>query len=113
MELTLARPSYWGCAIFIGRFARHVQPAAYVESPRAAKLFEISRRARLVRSFEADHPAPVQQVWEKRLGPSVAPDPWTRHRWGLWWPIWLDDGEPVLALPTALDPSSLDLLFAD
>ena len=58
--------------------------------------------------------APVPQVWEKRLGPFVAPDRWTRHGRGIiWWLIWLDDGEPVLALQNASDPSSLDLLFAD
>ena len=67
----------------------------------------------MVQSFEADPSAPVPQVWEKRLGPSVAPDRWTRHGRGIWWLIWLDDGEPVLALPNASIPSSLDLLFAD
>ena len=34
-------------------------------------------------------------------------------RSGIWWLICLDDGESVLALPNASDPSSLDLLFAD
>ena len=55
----------------------------------------------------------MPQVWEKRLGPSLVPDRWTRHGSGIWWLIWLDDGEPVLAIPNASDPSSLDLLFAD
>lgn len=78
-----------------------------------AELFEITRRARLVQSFEADSTASVPQVWEKRLAPSTALDRWTRHGRGLWWLIWLDDGEPVLALPNRSDPSALELLFAD
>ena len=78
-----------------------------------AELFEITRRARLVQSFEADPTASVPQVWEKRLAPSTALDRWTRHGRGLWWLIWLDDGEPVLALPNGSDPSALELLFAD
>ena len=38
------------------------------------------------------------------MGPS-----WLRT----WWLIWLDDGEPLLALPSAPHSSALDLLFAD
>ena len=78
-----------------------------------AELFEISRRARLVQSFESDPLASVPQIWEQRLGSSAALDRWTHQGRGLWWLIWLDDGEPVLVLPEASDPSSLDLLFAD
>ena len=78
-----------------------------------AELFELSRRARLVQSFEADPSRSVPKVWQKRLGPSAAPDRWARHGRGLWWLIWLDDGEPLLALPSASNSSSLDLLFAD
>lgn len=78
-----------------------------------AELFEITRRSRLVQSFEADPTAAVPKIWEKRLSPSTALDRWTRHGRGLWWLIWLDDGEPVLALPNGSDPSALDLLFAD
>jgi len=78
-----------------------------------AELFEITRRARLVQSFEADPAASPPQVWEKRLSPATAQDRWIRHGRGLWWLIWLDDGEPVLVLPNASKPSSLDLLFAD
>ena len=77
------------------------------------ELFEITRRARLVQSFEADPTASVPQIWEKRLAPSAALDRWRRHGRGLWWLIWLDDGEPVLALPNGSDPSALQLLFAD
>ena len=78
-----------------------------------AQLFEISRRARLVQSFESDPLASVPQIWEQRLGASAALERWTHHGRGLWWLIWLDDGEPVLVLSDASDPSSLDLLFAD
>ena len=78
-----------------------------------AELFEISRRARLVQSFEADPAAPVPKLWQQRLGASEAPDRWARHGRGTWWLIWLDDGEPLLALPSAPHSSALDLLFAD
>ena len=78
-----------------------------------AELFEISRRARLVQSFEADPAAPVPKLWQQRLGSSEAPDRWARHGRGTWWLIWLDDGEPLLALPSAPHSSALDLLFAD
>jgi len=78
-----------------------------------AELFEISQRARLIQSFEADPSAPVPRVWQQRLGPTAAPDRWARHGRGLWWLIWLEDGEPLLALPSASHSSSLDLLFAD
>jgi len=78
-----------------------------------AELFEITRRARLVQSFLADPAAPPPQIWEKRLSAASARDRWTRHGRGLWWLIWLDDGEPVLVLPAASNPAALDLLFAD
>ena len=78
-----------------------------------AQLFEISRRARLVQSFEADPAAPVPKLWQQRLGSSEAPDRWARHGGGNWWLMWLDDGEPLLALPSASHSSALDLLFAD
>ena len=78
-----------------------------------AELFAITRRARLVQSFKADPAASVPQIWEERLAPSNARDRWRRQGRALWWLIWLDDGEPVLVLPTTSDPSSLDLLFAD
>ncbi len=78
-----------------------------------AELFEISRRARLVQSFEADPAAPVPKLLQQRLGSSEAPDRWARHGRGTWWLIWLDDGEPLLALPSAPHSSALDLLFAD
>ena len=78
-----------------------------------AELFEISRRARLVQSFEEDPAAPVPKLWQQRLGSSEAPDRWARHGRGTWWLIWLDDGEPLLALPSAPHSSALDLLFAD
>ena len=78
-----------------------------------AELFEISRRARLVQSFEADPAAPVPKLWQQRLGSSEAPDRWARHGRGTWWLIWLDDGEPLLALPSAPHSSALDLLFDD
>ena len=77
-----------------------------------AELFEI-RRARLVQSFKADPSEPVPRVWQQRLGPTAAPDRWARHGRGLWWLTWLDDGEPLLALPAVSRSSSLDLLFAD
>ena len=79
----------------------------------SAGLFEISRRARLVQSFEADPAARVPKVWQKRIGPSAAPDRWARHGRGIWWLIWLDDGEPLLALPSASHSSALNLLFVD
>ena len=78
-----------------------------------AELFEISRRARLVQSFKADPSEPVPRIWQQRLGPTAAPDRWARHARGLWWLIWLEDGEPLLALPAVSRSSSLDLLFAD
>ena len=78
-----------------------------------AELFGITRRARLVQSFQADPAASPPQVWKKRLSPEIARDRWTRHGHGLWWLVWLDDGKPVLVLPKASNPSSLDLLFAD
>ena len=78
-----------------------------------AELFEITRSARLVQSFEADPTSPVPLIWQKRLSPDAALDRWKRHGRAVWWLIWLDDGEPVLALPSSSDPSSLDLLFAD
>ena len=78
-----------------------------------AELFEISRRSRLVQSFEADPAAPVPKLWQQRLGSTEAPDRWARHGRGNWWLIWLDDGEPLLALPSASHSSALDLLFAD
>ena len=77
-----------------------------------AELFEI-RRARLVQSFKADPSELVPRIWQQRLGPSAAPDRWARHGRGLWWLIWLEDGEPLLALPAVSRSSSLDLLFAD
>lgn len=80
---------------------------------RTSELFKITRRARLVQSFEADPASSVPQIWEKRLPPSTARDRWTQLGRGLWWLVWLDDGEPLLVLPSASDPSSLDLLFAD
>ena len=67
----------------------------------------------MVQSFEADPAAPVPKVWQKRLGPSAAPERWARHGRGTWWLIWLDDGEPLLALPSALHSFALVLLFAD
>jgi hypothetical protein len=67
----------------------------------------------LVQSFEADPAAPVPKLWQQRLGSSEAPDRWARHGRGTWWLIWLDDGEPLLALPSAPHSSALDLLFAD
>ena len=79
---------------------------------RTAELFEITRRARLVQSFEADPDASVPQIWTKRLA-STSLDRWKNHGRSLWWLIWLDDGEPILVLPSSSDPSSLDLLFAD
>ena len=78
-----------------------------------AELFEISRRARLVQSFRADPTFKVPQIWRQRLQLEAARDRWSRHGTGLWWLIWLDDGEPVLALPKPSDPSTFDLLFAD
>jgi hypothetical protein len=78
-----------------------------------AELFDITRRARLVQSFEADPTSPVPQIWQRRLAPDTARDRWKRHGRAVWWLIWLDDGEPVLALPSSSDASSLDLLFAD
>ena len=59
-----------------------------------AELFELSRVARLVQSFEADSSRSVPNIWQKRLGPSAAPDRWARHGRGLWWLIWLDDRAP-------------------
>ena len=44
-----------------------------------AELFEISRRARLVQSFEVDPAAPVPKLWQQRLGSSEATDRWVRH----------------------------------
>ena len=44
-----------------------------------AELFELSRVARLVQSFEADPSRSVPKVWQKRLGPSADPDRWARH----------------------------------
>ena len=55
----------------------------------------------------------MPKVWQQRLGASAAPDRWARHGRGTWWLIWLDDGEPLLALSPALHSSALDLLFAD
>ena len=52
-----------------------------------AELFEISQRARLVQSFEADPSAPVPSIWRQRLGPTATPDRWARHGRGLWWLI--------------------------
>ena len=78
-----------------------------------AELFAMTRRARLVQSFQADPAASVPQIWEKRLSASTARDRWRRQDRVLWWLIWLDDGEPLLVLPTASDPSSLDVFFAD
>ena len=60
--------------------AGHLQPEdAFPESPWTAELFEISRRARLVQSFEADPAAPVPKLWQQRLSSSEAPDRWARH----------------------------------
>ncbi|WP_226399674.1 hypothetical protein [Synechococcus sp. MU1643] len=59
-----------------------------------AELFELSRRARLVQSFEADASRSVPKVWQKRLGPSAAPDRWVRHCRGIWWLIWWRTGTP-------------------
>ena len=78
-----------------------------------AELFAITRRARLVQSFEADPSTPVPKLWKQRLGASAALDRWARHGRRHWWLIWLDDGVPLLALPPAANRSSLDLLFAD
>ncbi len=49
-----------------------------------AELFEITRRARLVQSFEADPAALVPKLWQQRLGSSEAPDRWARHGCGTW-----------------------------
>ena len=78
-----------------------------------AELFELSRQARFVQSFQAYPFRSVPNVLPKRLGPSADPDRWARHGRGLWWLIWLDDGDPLLAFPSASNSSSLDLLFAD
>ena len=78
-----------------------------------AELFEISRRARLVQSFRADPTSEVPLIWRQRLQLEVARDRWSRHGTALWWLIWLDDGQPVLALPKPSEPSTFDLLFAD
>ena len=78
-----------------------------------AELFEISRRARLVQSFRADPTSEVPLIWRQRLQIEVARDRWSRHGTALWWLIWLDDGQPVLALPKPSEPSTFDLLFAD
>ena len=101
------------CLVVPGFFLSFSGPKPTLNQQGTAELFEITRRARLVQSFEADPTASVPQVWEKRLAPSTALDRWTRHGRGLWWLIWLDDGEPVLALPNGSDPSALELLFAD
>ena len=37
-----------------------------------AELFEITRNARLVQSFEADPTSPVPLIWQKRLSPDAA-----------------------------------------
>ncbi len=112
--------SHFCTAFFLGLFL--VVPALLLSTsgPRTSlnrggtsELFSITRRARLVQSFKADPAASVPQIWEKRLAPSTARNRWRRQGRALWWLIWLDDGEPVLVLPTASDPSSLDLLFAD
>ena len=112
MELTLAQPSFWGSAYFPVVYLGTSSQRPSLNLRGTADLFAISRRVRLVQSFEDDLSAPVPQVWKKCLVPSVAPDRWTGHGRGIWWLIWLDDGEPVLALPNASDPSPLDLLFA-
>jgi len=101
------------CFVVSGIFLSSSGRKPSLNSQGTAELFEITRRARLVQSFEADPKASVPQIWETRLAPSTALDRWRRHGRGVWWLIWLDDGEPVLALPNATDPSVLDLLFAD
>ncbi|WP_392348107.1 hypothetical protein [Parasynechococcus sp.] len=97
-------------ALLLGTFSLQTSS---LNRPGTAELFEISRRVRLVQSFEADPSAPVPKVWRKRLGPSAAPDRWARHGRGNWWLIWPDDGELLLALPSASHSSPLDLLFSD
>ena len=52
-----------------------------------AELFEISRRARLVQSFEEDPAAPVPKLWQQQLRLRARPDQLARLGWlGPGWP---------------------------
>ena len=115
LDFIPAQPFSWDCAFFLPALLLGTSslktPSLNRRGP--AELFEISQRARLVQSFEADPAAPVPKLWQQRLGASEAPDRWARHGRGTWWLIWLDDGEPLLALPSASHSFAQDLLFAD
>ena len=114
LDFIPAQPFFWGCAslpaLLLGTTSLQTPS---LNRRGTAELFEISQRSRLVQSFEADPSAPVPRVWKQLLGSMAAPDSWALHGRGLWWLIWLEDGEPLLALPSASHSSSLDLLFAD
>ena len=81
--------------------------------PATAELLAFTRRARLIQSFQADPSASVPQIWEERFSALPARHRWMSHGRELWWLIWLDDGEPLLALPSSSGSSPLELHFAD
>ena len=113
-KIISAQSFFWGCAFLPAlQLVTSSLLTPSLNRPGIAELFELSRRARLVQSFEADPSRSVPKVWQKRLGPSAAPDRWARHGRGLWLLIWLDDEDPLLAFRSASISSSLNLLFAD
>ena len=74
-EVNLHSPSF-GVVLFFALLGTHSLQASSLDRLGIAELFEISRRARLVKSFEADPGAPVLKLWQQRLGSSEAPDRW-------------------------------------
>ncbi|AHF63603.1 hypothetical protein Syncc8109_1235 [Synechococcus sp. WH 8109] len=79
-----------------------------------AELFEMSRRARLVHSFEADPVAPVPKLWQQRLRLRARSDQLARLGWlGPGWPRVLGKAPQkeleMTALPKQQQPGWLRL----
>ena len=80
------------------------------------------RQSRLIQSFDVDSAQAPPDVWLKRLGSRAAAQRWHSSDGQRWWMVWLQDGAPLLVLPSteASEPSrvsssfpDVELLFAD
>ena len=72
----------------------------------AAGLERLLSQVSLLQSFPAAPRLAVPEIWQQRLGPTLALQVWSRQR--LWWQFWAEhgDGGAYLALPLAALPES-------
>jgi hypothetical protein len=73
------------------------------------------RQSRLIQSFDVDSAKAPPDVWLKRLGSSAAAQRWQSSDGQRWWMVWLQDGAPLLVLPSteASEPSRVSSMFPD